>query len=406
MSFLRLFSLLLVLLTASVGLAQPTPPPAPAAKPLTVYFFDVGQGDAALIVSPTGKTVLIDGGPPEAGEHLARRVRQLVSAPLDLVILTHPHLDHLGSLKDAIQAVGAKRYMDPGFDHPSAAYRNLLEFVGKEVGQVMTPQPNPQAPDTLLTIGLGEGVTLTIHWPRHPREPFLQKSRSDANSNSIVARLTYGNTAFLFTGDAEADTEAKLLSKRADYTATVLKVAHHGGKHSSTQAFLEAVKPKAAVISSRTGNEYGHPTPETLERLESVGAHIFRTDLGGEIKAVSNGTTVTLQAEQGNTAPVVVPGEVKPASTTGSAVVPPSPTPSPALRGPVPVSYKPPAAAPAPAAAQPAPSTLRFVSLKGSEVFHRDDCSTLKRAKTKERKVYVTRAAAAKERRAAEDCNP
>ncbi|HEX8698444.1 MAG TPA: MBL fold metallo-hydrolase [Myxococcaceae bacterium] len=402
MSFSRLFSFLLVLLTASVGLAQPTPPPTPAPRPLTVYFFDVGQGDAALVVSPTGKTVLIDGGPPEAGEHLAARVRQLVSAPLDLVILTHPHLDHLGSLKDAIQAVGARRYMDPGFDHPSAAYRNLLEFVGKEVGQVMTAQPNPQSPDTLLTIGLGEGATLTIHWPRHPREPFLQNTRSDPNSNSIVARLTYGKTAFLFTGDAEADTEEALLRKNADYTSTVLKVAHHGGKHSSTQAFLDAVKPKAAVISSRTGNEYGHPTQEALDRLESVGAHIFRTDLGGEIKAVSNGTTVTLQAEQGTPAPVVVSGEGKPAATTVSAVVPPSPT----LRSPVPVAYKPPAVAPAPAVAQPAPSTLRFISLKGSQVFHRDDCATLKRAKTKERKVYTTRAAAAKERRAAEDCNP
>jgi beta-lactamase superfamily II metal-dependent hydrolase len=409
MSFSRLFSLLLVLLTASAGLAQPTPPPAPAGKPLTVYFFDVGQGDAALIISPTGKTVLIDGGPPEAGEHLAGRVRQLVSAPLDLVILTHPHLDHLGSLKDVIQAVGARRYMDPGFDHPSAAYRNLLEFVGKEVGQVMTPQPNPQAPDSLLTIGLGEGATLTIHWPRHPREPFLKSTRSDANSNSIVARLTYGTTAFLFTGDAEADTEEALLRKSTDYTSTVLKVAHHGGKHSSTKAFLDAVKPRAAVISSRTGNEYGHPTPEALERLESVGARIFRTDQDGEIKAVSNGTTVTLQAEQGATSPVVVPGEVKPAATTVSAATPTGPgvPPSPAPRSPVPVAYKPPpAAAPALPVAQPAPSPLRFVSLKGSEVFHREDCATLKRAKTKERKVYATRAAAARERRAAEDCNP
>ncbi|HLL03536.1 MAG TPA: ComEC/Rec2 family competence protein [Myxococcaceae bacterium] len=410
MSFSRLFTLLLVLLVAPAGLAQPAPPSAPPGKPLTVYFFDVGQGDAALIVSPTGKTVLIDGGPPEAGEHLAARVRQLVRAPLDLVILTHPHLDHLGSIKDAVQAVGAKRYMDPGFDHPSVAYRNLLDFLGKEVGQVMTAQPNPQAPDTLLTIGLGEGVTLTIHWPRHPREPFLQNTRSDANSNSIVARLTYGKTAFLFTGDAEADTEEALLRRSADYTSTVLKVAHHGGKHSSTQAFLDAVRPRAAVISSRKGNEYGHPTPETLERLESVGARIFRTDQGGEIKAVSNGTTVTLQAERGDTAPVVVPGEVKAPATTVSAVVPASPVPSnPATRSPspVPVAYKPPPTpAPAPAVAQPAPGTPRFVSLKGSEVFHREDCATLKRAKTKERKVYPTRAAAARERRAAEDCNP
>ncbi len=397
MSFSRLFSLLLVLLTASVGLAQPSPPSG-AGKPLTVYFFDVGQGDAALIVSPSGKTVLIDGGPPEAGEHLAGRLRELVRAPLDLVILTHPHLDHLGSMKDAIQAVGAKRFMEPGFNHPSEAYANLLEFVAREVGPVMLP--TPVSPDAFLTIGLGEGATLTIYWPRAPLEPFLKSTRSDANSNSIVARLTYGKTAFLFTGDAEPHTEEALLRKKSvDYTSTVLKVAHHGGKHSSTEAFLNAVRPRAAVISSREGNEYGHPTPEALERLESVGARIFRTDQGGEIKAVSNGTTVTVQAERSNTPPVVFPGEVKPGPGTVSvSAVSPGAPPS----NPVPVSYKP----PPPPAPEPASSTLRFVSLKGSAVFHREDCATLKRAKTKERKVYTSRAAAARERRAAEDCNP
>lgn len=405
MALSRLLSLLLVLLTASVAWAQPSPAPAPgpATRPLTVYFFDVGQGDAALIVSPTGKTVLIDGGPPEAGEHLPARVRQLVQQPLDLVILTHPHLDHLGTMKEVIQAVGARRYMDPGFDHGSAAYRDLLDFVGEEVGQVMTPQPNPQAPESFLTIGLGEGAVLTIYWPRHPREPFLKNTRSDANSNSIVARLVYGKTAFLFTGDSEPDTEQALLRQRADYAATVLKVAHHGGKHSSTEAFLAAVKPKAAVISCGQGNEYGHPTAEALERLDAVGAQVFRTDLNGEVKAVSNGTTVTLQAHKGGSAPLVLTGDVKP--LTPSPIVPAAPAPA-TSREAVPVAYKPPVAAPAPAAPSPPPSALRFVSLKGSEVFHREDCSTLKRAKTKERKVYTSRADAARERRAAEDCNP
>jgi beta-lactamase superfamily II metal-dependent hydrolase len=414
MSLLRLLSLLLVLFTASSGLAQPAPAPTAPGKPLTVYFFDVGQGDAALIVSPTGKTVLIDGGPPEAGEHLAARMKQLVRGPLDLVILTHPHLDHLGSLKDAVQAVGARRYMDPGFDHPSEAYRDLLEFMGKEVGQVMTPEPNPQTPDTFLTVGLGEGAVLTVYWPRYPREPFLKNTRSDANSNSIVTRLTYGKTAFFFTGDSERDTELALLRQRTDYTSTVLKVAHHGGKHSSTQEFLAAVKPKAAVISCSEGNEYGHPTPEALERLAAVGAQVFRTDRNGEIKAVSDGVAVTLQAEQGSPARLVVPGEVRPlagssspspapasASAPKAPSSPPAVPPQPRAGGEtVTAGWKPPAPAPAPS------SGPSFVSLKGSEVFHREDCATLKRAKTKERTVYPSRAAAARERRPAEDCKP
>ncbi|WP_224244119.1 ComEC/Rec2 family competence protein [Hyalangium gracile] len=425
MSPFRLLSLLVLLLTALPGLAQPAPAPAPTApgKPLAVYFFDVGQGDAALVVSPTGKTVLIDGGPPEAGEHLAARLRQLVQAPLDLVILTHPHLDHLGSMKDAIGAVGARRYMDPGFDHPSAAYRDLLEYVGQEVGQVMTPEPNPQTPESFLTIGLGEGALLTVYWPRYPREPFLKSTRSDVNSNSIVMRLTYGRTAFFFTGDAEPDTEEALLRKQVDYTSTVLKVAHHGGKHSSTEAFLAAVKPKAAVISCAARNDYGHPTPEALSRLEATGARVFRTDQHGEVKAVSDGTTVTLQAEKGDTSRFVVPGEVRTATASASPA-PTSPTPRPVPAVAPPASARSgketilasgrlpaPASTPAPAAVEsppaPAPTNvLRFVSLKGSEVFHREDCSTLKRAKTKERKVYTSRATAARERRPAEDCNP
>ncbi|HYI00847.1 ComEC/Rec2 family competence protein, partial [Hyalangium sp.] len=375
----RLLCLLLVLLSAAPGLAQPAPPPLAPGKPLTVYFFDVGQGDAALIVSPTGKTVLIDGGPPEAGEHLAARLRELVRAPLDLVILTHPHLDHLGSLRDAIQAVGAKRFMDPGFDHPSAAYRDLLEFVGNEVGQVMTPEPNPQAPETFLSVGLGEGVVLTVYWPRYPQEPFLKNTRSDANSNSIVARLTYGRTAFLFTGDSEPDTEQALLRQRADYTSTVLKVAHHGGKHSSTKEFLAAVRPKAAVISSRAGNEYGHPTPEALERLEATGAHVFRTDQHGEIKAVSDGANVTLQAELGKAPRRVLPGEIR--SVPGGA----SPSPAPSTARAPQASPSPSPAPPASAGGETIPAAWktpaqRFVSLKGSEVFHREDCETLKRA--------------------------
>ena len=416
MSLFRLLSLLLVLFTASSGLAQPAPAPTASGKPLTVYFFDVGQGDAALIVSPTGKTVLIDGGPPEAGEHLAARLKQLVRGPLDLVILTHPHLDHLGSLRDAVLAVGAKRYMDPGFDHSSDAYRDLLEFMGKEVDQVMTPEPNPQAPNTFLTVGLGEGVVLTVYWPRSPHEPFLQNTRSDANSNSIVTRLTYGKTAFFFTGDSEKDTEEALLRHRTDLTSTVLKVAHHGGKHSSTQEFLEAVKPKAAVISCSHDNEYGHPTPEALERLSSVGAQVFRTDRNGEIKAVSDGVTVTLQTEQGTPSRVVLPGEVRPLGTSSSPAPAPATASAPKSSKSAPAAppqtraggetvsagFKAPVSAPAPAPK----SGSSFVSLKGSEVFHREDCSTLKRAKTKERTVYPSRAAATRERRPAEDCKP
>jgi len=290
MAPVRLFLALLVLLAAL---------PGHAAQPLTVYFFDVGQGDSALIVSPSGKTVLIDGGPPEADDRLVPRVRELVKGPIDLVILTHPHLDHLGGLAKIIQAVGARRYMDPGYDHPSEAYRKLLDVVGKKVDQVMTPTPNPSAPDTLLTIGLGEGATLSILSPRMPQDPFLTHTRSDVNANSIVAKLTYGETAFLFVGDAEPETEAYLLGKPVDFTSTVLKVAHHGGRYSSTAKFLRAVSPQAAVISVGEVNEYGHPTPEAIGRLERAHARVYRTDQDGTVTLETDGARIQVTTANG-----------------------------------------------------------------------------------------------------------
>ncbi|WP_223636634.1 ComEC/Rec2 family competence protein [Corallococcus sp. EGB] len=409
--FARLLALLVLFLAAVPGhAAAPAPSalPAPASGRLTVYFLDVGQGDAALIVSPTGKTVLIDGGPPEAGPRLAARLRELVKGPLDLVILTHPHLDHLGGLRAALKAVGAKRFMDPGFDHPSEAYRDLLDFVGREVGQVMTPEPNPGSPQSLVSVGLGEGVALTVLWPRVPQESFLADTRSDANANSIVTKLTYGKTAFLFTGDSEPPTEEVLLRKPLDLTATVLKVAHHGGKHSSTAAFLARVKPQAAVISCGVGNDYGHPSPEVLGRLGDVRARTFRTDQDGEVMAVSDGTSVTLRSARGSGA-VSLPGT----QPTGNPVAlgPIEPTPHGRAGRSVEKEPEPGASRSrtqvepaAPANTSPATGE-RYVSLKGSKVFHRESCPTLKRSKN-ERTVYTSRADALRERRPAEDCHP
>jgi competence protein ComEC len=375
MAFARHLLALLLLLAASSGRAAPL-------KPLSVYFFDVGQGDAALIVSPSGKTVLIDAGPPEADERLVPRVRQLVQGPLDLVILTHPHLDHLGGMVRVLQTVGARRFMDPGFDHPSEAYRKLLEVVGHDVDQVMTPSPNSNNPEAPLTIGLGEGASLSIFWPRVPQEPFLKDTRSDPNSNSIVARLSYGGTSFLFTGDAEPETEAALLARSVDLRATVLKVAHHGGRHSSTAPFLASVRPQAAVISCGTGNEYGHPTPDALQRLGAQGARVLRTDRDGEVLAVSDGDRVTFTTRRGNGPPLVVSG-----GSTGP-VAPPL------------------VAKTEPKAPAPGTGSTRYVGLKGSKVFHREDCATLRRSKTQGRTIYTDRDAALRERRPSEDCKP
>ena len=285
--------------------------PAGAAPrhPLEVHFFDVGQGDSALIVSPTGKTVLIDGGPPEAAAALTQRMTQLVHRPLDLVVLTHPHLDHAGGLLSVLQKLGARRYMDPGFAHPSAVYESLLHFVKENVPETASPEVDPEHPEKPLRIGIGGGATLSVLWPRRPEEAFFRNTRSDANANSIVLRLSYGKTAFFFAGDAEQETEERLLKwPLRDLRADVLKVAHHGSRYSSSEAFLAAVHPSIAVVSVGVGNEYGHPTREALQRLEDVGAQLFRTDVNGEIRVTSNGKQVEAQ--------VVTPHECPPRVAT------------------------------------------------------------------------------------------
>jgi beta-lactamase superfamily II metal-dependent hydrolase len=276
---------------------------------LTVHFFDVGQGDSALIVSPTGKTVLVDGGPPEAAESLTARVTQLVHKPIDLVILTHPHLDHVGGLLPVLQKLGARRYMDPGFPHPSAAYESLLHFVQQNVPEFAPPDVDPEHPERNLKIAIGGGATLTILWPRRPEEAFFRETRSDVNANSIVMRLSYGKMAFLLAADAEQETEERLLKKPRELRADVLKVAHHGSRYSSSARFLAAVRPSIAIVSVGVGNDYGHPTQEALTRIQDVGAQLFRTDVNGEILVTSDGRTVSAQ---------IVPRRLCPPTKSGS----------------------------------------------------------------------------------------
>ncbi len=284
----RLLLVFAVLACAVASAGGPLPKPEPGR--LTVYFLDVGQGDASLIVSPTGRTVLVDGGPPEAARSLVQRLSGILEGPIDLVILTHPHLDHLGGLADVLGRFGARRYMDPGFDHPTTAYRKLLEAVAaREVQYVEPLQGEDGAP---VTIGLGDGAAITVLWPRRPGQGFLTGTRSDANANSIVFRLSYGKATFLFTGDAEADTESRLLRSGQDLRAKVLKVAHHGSRHSSKAPFVSRVSPETAVISCARGNEYRHPHGKALARLQAVGARVHRTDLDGTLVVVSDGNSL------------------------------------------------------------------------------------------------------------------
>jgi beta-lactamase superfamily II metal-dependent hydrolase len=273
--------------------AEALPPaalPARRAPALRVDFISVGQGDAALITSPTGKTVLVDGGPREAAGELVAFLRGRGVGPIDLVVLTHRHADHLGGLAAVVREVGVKMFMDAPFPHPSSAYAALLAALEAAAVPVRSAERG-------RTVDLGGGATITL---LTPPEPPIVGSRSDVNANSVVMRLDYGATGVLFAADAEAKTEDWLLGHGARLAADVLKVAHHGGKYSSTARFLRAVRPRVAIVSAGEGNDYGHPALRTVEALARVPARLYRTDRDGTITVETDGARIEVRTAAGN----------------------------------------------------------------------------------------------------------
>ena len=202
--------------------------------------------------------------------------------PLDLVLLTHRHADHLGGLAEVVRSVGARMYMDAPFPHPTPAYAALMNALAARGVPVRAAQRGRR-------IDIGGGAWLTL---LSPPEPTLTRTRSDVNANSVVVRVDYGETSALFAADAEAATERWLLASGQTLTASVLKVAHHGSRYSSGLAFLRAVKPTVAVISVGEANGYGHPAPETLGRLARRGTRLYRTDCDGTVTVEMDGSTV------------------------------------------------------------------------------------------------------------------
>jgi beta-lactamase superfamily II metal-dependent hydrolase len=244
---------------------------------VTVDVLDVGQGDAILIRGG-GKTVLIDAGDRTADP--VSQLKKLGVTRLDLVVATHPHADHIGRMPDVLTSFEVGLYLDNGLPHTTITYAETMAAVAQRAIPYRTAERGTE-------IALGDEAKFTILFP--DSQGPLTNTRSDLNSNSVVMRLDHGENCFLFTGDSEEPTEQRLVADGLGQ-CDVLKVAHHGSNHSSTQAFLDIVQPRYALISVGVGNRYDHPGPETLARLAASGAMIYRTDLSGSLRVVSDGT--------------------------------------------------------------------------------------------------------------------
>jgi competence protein ComEC len=253
---------------------------------LHIYFLDVGQGDAILIESPTHKRILIDGGPNRRVVTELGKILPFGDRRLDVVIETHPDSDHISGLIDVIREYSVGAFMEPGVDSTNQI-DNLLRDEVK----------NRNIPDILArrgtVINLGGGTKLFILFPNQ------DVSSWETNEASVVAKLVYGETSFLLTGDSPKKAEYLLLKDHPEILrSTVLKAGHHGSNTSDSVLYVEAVDPKYAVISAGKGNSYGLPKQITLDNLAAVGATIFSTeDTGGlvgigTIEFVSDGKVV------------------------------------------------------------------------------------------------------------------
>lgn len=241
-----------------------------------VHFIDVGQADAALILCD-GKAMLIDGGNVGDSSKLYTYLKKHSVAHLDYVIGTHAHEDHIGGIAGALNYASVSTVYCPVTSYSTNAFNNFAKAVQKHNTSITVPSVG-------MTFSLGSANCKVL----------AVNTSSDTNNSSIVLRITYGQTSFLFTGDAEREVEQVVLNRGETLKSTVLKVGHHGSDTSSSYVWLREIMPEYAVISVGTGNSYGHPTEETLSRLRDADVKTFRTDLQGDIICISDGKTVSV----------------------------------------------------------------------------------------------------------------
>lgn len=244
---------------------------------LEVYYFDVGQADSILI-RENDNNILIDAGNNEDGEKLVNYLKNdLNIEKFNMVVGTHPHEDHIGGLDNVIDSFDIDTILMPNATSTSKTFENVLDSIEKKDYKITVPKINEEFNYNNINI----------------KVLYTGTDEKDLNNTSIVLKLTYQNNKFLFMGDATSKVEKKLLNE--DIKSDVLKIGHHGSEYSTTKNFLDKVNPQYAIIEVGKNNTYKHPKEITLDKLNKKNIKIYRTDIDGTIKVVSDGNNLKFE---------------------------------------------------------------------------------------------------------------
>ena len=260
---------------------------------LEVIFFDIGQGDSILIKTPSRHKILIDGGPDNGVIEKLAKTMPFWDRTIDLVVLTHPDKDHVAGLIDVFKRYKVDNVLWTGVVRDTLEYKKWVGALEKEQSRIVISQSGQR----IRLFSKGQSSERTVYFDiLNPSDRLEGLEFDKSNDTAVVARMYFKDNSFLFTGDIGFSAEEKMVSSKIELNSDILKVGHHGSKYSTGDFFLEKVLPSMAVIQVGK-NSYGHPAPETLERLEKFDIDTLRTDTDGDIEIISDGNNIQVKNE-------------------------------------------------------------------------------------------------------------